>query len=98
MPSINGLAEELGGQGLTVLLVNLGEDRQTVARVAKERRYTAPVLLDLDREAADDYSVRATPTVFLVGRDGFVLGGAVGPRLWARPEGRALLHSLLAAR
>jgi hypothetical protein len=96
LPSINQLHEEYGGRGLTVLLVGVGEPRETVARAAETRRYTARVLLDPGGRTADAYRVRGTPTTYLIGRDGALLGGAVGPRPWTGPAGRTLIGALLA--
>ena len=98
MPSINALSSELRTQGLTVLLVDIAEDRATVARAVAERGYTAPVLLDSDGRVSGEYGVRGTPTVFVIGRDGRLLGRAIGPRPWAGPAGRTLLQTLLRGR
>jgi hypothetical protein len=89
------LHRELGPEGLTVLLVNLFETRAVAERAVAGRRYTAPVLLDPDGRAAQAYGVRGPPSVFVIGRDGTLLGGAVGPRPWAEQPGRALLQALL---
>jgi hypothetical protein len=78
-----------------VLLINLGEEREAVARVVKERRYAATVLLDPEGTAARAYSVHATPTVFLIGRNFDVVARAIGSRPWADPTGRAFLGTLL---
>jgi peroxiredoxin len=94
---MNGLHKELEGQGFTLLLVDMGEDRETVARVVAERGYTAPVVLDSDERVKQAYGVRGTPTVVVIGRDGTILGRALGPRPWAGPAGRALLQALLRA-
>ena len=61
----------------------------------KARRYTARVLLDSDGKVSKAYRINATPTVFLIGRDGTILADAIGPRPWTEPEGRALLAALL---
>ena len=98
MPSIDGLHRALAQEGLSVLLVNIAESRSTVTRIASARRYTAPVLLDPSGKAADDFGVRGTPTVFIIGRDGRILGNAVGPGTWAEPTGLALLKALLQAK
>jgi len=98
LPSIDGLYEALAQNGLSVLLVNIGESRQTVARTTSSRRYAAPVLLDPSGKAADIFRVRGTPTIFIIGRDGMILGSAVGPRAWTEPAGLALLKALLRAR
>jgi hypothetical protein len=95
LPSINALQAESGADGLVVLLVDISEPRDTVARVVAQRRYTARVLLDPDGRAADAYRVVATPTVYLIGRDGALLGRAIGPAPWTQPSGRALLAALL---
>ena len=95
MPSINALGAELSGEGLTVLLVDIVESRDVVAKTVAARGYTARVLLDSTGHVADAYRVTATPTTYLIGRDGVLLGGAVGPRPWTSPSGRALLHALL---
>ena len=79
-----------------MLLVATGEPRELVARAAEARRYTARVLLDPDGHTADAYRVRGTPTAYLIGRDGMVLGAAVGARPWTGPNGRALIQALLA--
>jgi hypothetical protein len=95
LPSINQLHREWESQGLSVLLVNLQEDRATVVRAVAERGYVARVLLDADGSVMEAYGVHATPTAFLVGRDGTVLARALGPRPWTGADGRALLRALL---
>ena len=95
MPSIDALQSEFRKDGLTVLLVDITESRDTVAQVVAARGYSARVLLDPDGRASETYRVQATPTVYLIGRDGMVLGRAVGPRPWTQPPGRALLAALL---
>jgi DNA-binding LacI/PurR family transcriptional regulator len=98
LPSIDGLHEALGRDGLTVLLVNIAETRETVVRALAARRYSAPVLLDPNGKTTESYRVAGTPTVFIIGRDGVILGSAVGPGPWADPAGRALLEALLRGR
>ena len=46
MPPVNRLYAELEKKGLAVLLVSFREDAALVKRVARERGYVAPVLLD----------------------------------------------------
>ena len=82
---------------MTVLLVDIREDRAKVTRAVAERGYIAPVVLDLDGAVSDAYGVNATPTVFLIARDGTIVGRAVGPRPWTGPDARALFQALLAA-
>jgi hypothetical protein len=84
-------------KGLTVLLVDIREDPRTVGRAVSERGYVAPVVLDLDGAVSDAYGIRATPTTFLIARDGTIVGRAIGPRPWMGPDARALFQALLAA-
>ncbi len=87
---------EFGPRGLTVVAVNIHEDRTTVASWVKANGITSAVLLDRDRAATAAYEVHGTPTVVLIGRDGRMVGKAVGPRDWLGERGRALLVALLA--
>jgi hypothetical protein len=95
LPSINQVHREWEPRGLTVLLVNIREDRATVSRAVTQRGYAAPVVLDMDGRVSDAYGVNATPTTFLVAPDGALVARAVGPRPWTGPAGRALLEALL---
>jgi len=93
--SIEQLHRDLAARGLSVLAVNIQESASTVAAWARERRVTVPILLDPDGEVTRQYGVIATPTAFLIDREGRLLGRAVGPRDWASPEGKALSVGLL---
>ena len=78
-----------------MLLVDIREDRPTVARAVAERGYVATVLLDLDGAVSDAYGIRATPTTFVIARDGTIVGRAIGPRPWTGSDARALFQALL---
>jgi hypothetical protein len=88
--------EEWEPKGLTVLLVDIREDPRAVGRAVAERGYLPPVLLDLDGTVSAAYGIRATPTTFLIARDGTIVGRAIGPRPWTGPDARALFQALLA--
>ena len=85
-------------RGVTVVLVNIREDRAKVARVVAQRGYAAPVALDADGSVSEAYGIHATPMTFVVARDGTIVGRAVGPRPWTGPDARALFRALLAPR
>ena len=89
------LYRELEPRGLSLVLVAIGEDRDTVERAVRKRDYRAPVLLDRRGDVSDLYGVNGTPTTYVIGRDGRVLGRAIGPRPWIEPVGRALLDAVL---
>lgn len=92
---MNALYEEFKGQGFVLLLVNMGEDPDRVRKVVKARGYTAPVVLDLDREVSDAYGVIATPTVYVMERRLQIIGRAIGKGAWTTEAGRRLIAALL---
>ena len=98
MPStIEKVHRERKGAKLAVLAIDIQEASQKVADWVKAKGITMPVLLDRGGAVATAYRVTATPTVVLVGRDGRLVGRAVGARAWDAGPGRALLDALLAA-
>ena len=98
MPSVNRIHEEWKGQGLEVALISFRESPAQVLRVARERGYTAPVLLDESGDVTGRlYGVWGPPTVYLVDRRGQLVGRAAGPRDWSSPAARALIQALLDA-
>jgi len=60
-----------------------------------EHKLTFPALLDSDSKLANLYGVRATPTRFLIDREGRLIAGGIGPRDWASEEARKLISHLL---
>lgn len=81
-----------------VLAVDIREPKGVVEKAARERGYTFPVLLDSTAEVTLKYEVRATPTVYLVDRQGKLLASAIGARPWDSQQGRKLVQELLAAK
>jgi hypothetical protein len=99
LPSVNRIYEEFKGRGFEVALINFRESPGHVRRVARERGYTAPVLIDESGDVTGRvYGVWGPPTVYLVDRRGQLVGRATGPRDWATPAARSLVQALLDAR
>lgn len=98
MPPVQKVHRELRGKGLEVLLIDFREDPERVRQVVKERGYTAPVLLDESGDVTGRvYGVWGPPTVYLVDRQGRLVGRATGPRSWDSPTGRRFIEALLDA-
>ena len=96
MPSVNALYREFRDQGLEVLLINFRESADHVRRVAKERGYGAPVLIDESGDVTGRvYGVWGPPTIYLVDRGGRLVGRAVGRRDWSTPAARTFVRELL---
>ena len=98
MPPVQKLHREYRSRGLEVLLIDFQENPERVRQTVKERGYTAPVLLDESGDVTGKvYGVWGPPTVYLVDRQGRLIGRAAGPRPWDSPNGRKLIEALLAA-
>jgi AhpC/TSA family protein len=92
------LHREFRDQGLEVLLINFRESPDHVRRVVKERGYTAPVLLDVSGDVTGRvYGVFGPPTVYLVDRQGRLVGRTIGRRDWSTPAAKKLIRDLLAS-
>ena len=97
MPStIEQVHQEFKDQGLTVLAINLGEDKDDLVAWAKRRKVTTTILLDPNADVARSYAIAYTPTVFLIDRDGRLVAKSVGVRAWTGDKGRAVLRALIA--
>jgi peroxiredoxin len=96
LPStIEQVHREYKDLGLVVYAVNIEEHRTTVASFVQKHKLMLPVLLDPDGDASAAYHITATPTAFLIGRDGKLVAKAIGTKSWTSPQGRALLQRLL---
>jgi cytochrome c biogenesis protein CcmG/thiol:disulfide interchange protein DsbE len=74
MPAIQAAYESYRTEGLTVLAINQGEDKETVARFVQEFHITFPVLLDGNETVVKRFDVRGLPTSFFVDRETFIRG------------------------
>ena len=96
MPStIEQVHREFKDRGLRVVAIDIQESRETVAAWVARQGVSFTVLLDPDGRVTQQYGVTATPTVFVVGPDGRLLGKALGTKEWTSPAGRALLQTLV---
>jgi peroxiredoxin len=97
LPStIEQVHQEYETRGLVVLAIDIEEPAGKVKAWAERALLSMPVLLDTDGAVTRRYEVTATPTVFVVARDGGLVGKALGTKPWRSPAGRALIEALLA--
>jgi thiol-disulfide isomerase/thioredoxin len=82
IPSMGRLARRLGGQGFTILGINLGEPKEQVARFLESTPADFPILVDEDGGSAESWSIRAYPTSFLVDREGVIRYAYFGALEW----------------
>lgn len=89
--------EEFKGQGLEVLLISFRESADLVKRTVTERGYTAPVLLDTSGDVTGrGYGVFGPPTVYLVDREGRLVGRMIGGGDWSAAAAREVIRGFVA--
>lgn len=95
MPSLEKLHEKMKGKAFVILAISIGENKLKVANFIKENKYSFPVYLDTDNQAADVYKVSGIPTNFLIDKDGYVMFRESGSRDWASAEIQKQIEHLL---
>jgi len=78
MPPVEQISRDYKEQGLIVLSVDAGEDRDTVQAFLKKTPLPYPALLSGESEILKDYQVTAYPTFVLVGSDGRIAACEMG--------------------
>lgn len=69
-PALDALHEEMHGQGLDVIAVNVDEDPADAAAFLNGRTPSMTVLFDAKGKTPDAYKVEGMPTSFLIDHDG----------------------------
>lgn len=95
-PALEALHKKYSDRGLSV--VSIAMDRKGKAAVEpflKKHGASFTVLLDPDLKVSGMFSIRGTPTNFLVNRKGEAIGRAVGFRDWSSKKAYALIEALL---
>ena len=68
---------------------------RAVKPYVEDNHLTFPHLMDQTNEVSRVFMVPATPTTFLLNREGRVVGGGAGFRDWGAPEAHQLIEALL---
>jgi peroxiredoxin len=95
MPSMEKLYTEFRNQDFIMLAVDLRESARKVKSFGDTLGLSYPLLLDSNGSVGDEYGVRSIPTTYLIDREGYFIGGAVGARDWASNESFGLIDQLL---
>ncbi len=85
LPLINSLVDELKTKGVTVVLVDVKEDFETISALLTELKVDKPIVLsDRNGKASEKYQVRFLPTMFLIDAGGkvrnVIYGGITGEK------------------
>ena len=91
--------EQYKAKGFDVRLIAFRESADLVRRTARERGYTAPLLVDASGDVTGQvYGVFGPPTVYVVDKKGNLRARGAGGEDWSSPAARRLVESLLAER
>ena len=95
MPSMEKLYNEFKDKGFTILAIDMQEDADSVSVFKEKYKLNFPILLDSDGSVGQFYGVRSIPTTYLVDREGYLIGSAIGARDWASKSAFLLINKLL---
>lgn len=95
MPALERLRRQFDRKGVVFYTITTDLQRDGIKAFLGHLGLGLPVLLDEDKDVSSAFLVRGLPTTVLIGRDGKLVGRAVGPRAWDGPEAVALIQTLL---
>ena len=95
MPSQIEQVHRRYGERLTIVAIDIQENREKVEAWMKGKPLSFTILLDPNGAVTSDYEVTATPTVFVLSREGKLVGKALGNKAWTSERGHALLTRLI---
>jgi len=98
LPSLTRLKAKLADRPFDVVTVNFGEFPERITQYLRSQPepLALPVLLDPQKEAANDWKVGGLPMTFIVDARGRVRYRAFGERDWSAQESVSLMEKLLA--
>ena len=96
MPSMETLWQWYKGKDFLLLGISVDYGGvKPVKEFIEKHRYTFPVLLDPKCLALNLYEVKGIPTTFIIDKKGRMIGKAIGPRDWKRPEVISIINLLI---
>jgi len=96
MPSMEELSKQFKDRDFVFLSISVDyAGVKPVKDFIEKHRYTFPVLIDPKCETLDLFEVKGIPTTFLIDKKGFIIGKAIGPKDWKRPEVVSIINFLL---
>ena len=95
MPSMEKLYTEFKDRDFIILAVDLREGTKKVRAFKEKFKLNFPILLDSDGMVGSRYGVRFIPTTYLIDREGYIIGVALGARDWSSKEAFELIDNLL---
>jgi outer membrane lipoprotein-sorting protein/peroxiredoxin len=72
IPSLEKIYADFHERGLVMIGMNVGENKETVAKFLAQNKLSYPIVLAGENEMLQSYSVTAFPTVVLIDREGVI--------------------------
>ena len=79
MPALEKTYQANASQGFVVVGIDVNDNAQTITDFTQRLGITYPILRDVSEQATLEYKLTATPTSFLVDRQGVIRDKFVGP-------------------
>lgn len=96
MPTLEKIHKRFNDRDLAVVAVSIDAGgKKSVLPLLKKLGLTFPVPIDPNQKVMDRYGVTLIPTAFIIGRNGEIIGKAIGPKDWDGENGRRILEKLL---
>lgn len=95
IPAMESVYKEYKGKGFEIVAVAIKDKREDTLAFVKKNKLTYPILMDPEGDIGSLYGAYATPTVYLIDRNGQVLARMWGPAGWGSPASRKLVAQLV---
>lgn len=82
MPYIENLNTLVSEYDIKVITINVGENKNSVKNYIDSNNFTFISLLDGNKKATADYSVRSIPTTYIIDKDGYIVASKLGSHKW----------------
>ena len=89
------LYTEFKDKDFAMLAIDLQETTKKVRAFKQKLKLNFPILMDPDGAIGSNYGVMSLPTTYLVDREGYLVGSAIGARDWAGKKAFELIDHLL---
>lgn len=94
-PGLEKFAEQMRGQGVTVIGVSVDEDTDALKKFVSQYHLSYPIALDFDRAVANRYGTFKFPETYILDRDGRVAEKIIGPSDWQDPRMISFVQNLI---
>jgi peroxiredoxin len=95
LSSLDKLKKKYDNEGLQILLINMKQDRDTVASFIQRKGHSNRVLLDTHGETAEKYRVVGIPLSFIIDKQGVIVEKLVGEVDWKSSKIGSKINELL---